>query len=253
MGTRLRDGRDGAEVDGEVHPLARRGLQAVAEDVADALGWACRPPSARPACPSGGRGRTGSAPRPAPRSARPTATPPPAACRPPGPRSRDRRRPRGHPGERVALGLQPPDLGRRASPGRRPSALSRRAASSGGTSGGKFTGRFCSSPPGNAHFVLWRMPYSAVVVGHRDRLVLVVVAAGAAERQAHQRPTDGLDGVGEVEVLVVRAGVVPVALADGEEAGRGHAAGVLLRAAPRGRGGRRRAARGGTGRTACRR
>ena len=67
-----------------------------------------------------------------------------------------------------------------------------------------------------------------------DGVILVVVAARAAEREAEQRAADGINRIGEIEVLVVGRGLVAVALANREEAGGGDAAGVLVRRALRG-------------------
>ena len=84
----------------------------------------------------------------------------------------------------------------------------------------------------------------------RDRVELVVVAAGAADRQAEERLAQRVDRVLDRQVAVVlrvepkRRAMArkPVAMIRASR-----------RAGPRPRSGRRRAARGGTGRKACRR
>ena len=65
-----------------------------------------------------------------------------------------------------------------------------------------------------------------VVVGGAHRIVFVVVAAGTAEREAEDRAAEGVDAVGEIEMLEIGVGGVAVALADGEEAGGGNEIGV---------------------------
>ena len=68
-----------------------------------------------------------------------------------------------------------------------------------------------------------------VVVGGGDGIVLVVMAAGAAEREAEDAATERVDRVGEVEVLEVGVRRVTVALAHGEEAGGRDEVGVVTR------------------------
>ena len=90
-----------------------------------------------------------------------------------------------------------------------------------------------------------------VIVPRGDGVVLVVVAPGAAERQAEERLAERVDRVLDGQVVVV-LGVEPEAPRHGDEAGGRHEPGVRrpgLLARP---GCRRRPARGRTGRTACR-
>ena len=57
----------------------------------------------------------------------------------------------------------------------------------------------------------------------------MIVAAGTAEREAEHRAAEGVDAVGEIEMLEIGVGGVAVALADGEEAGGGDEIGVVGR------------------------
>ena len=92
-----------------------------------------------------------------------------------------------------------------------------------------------------------------VVIALGDRVHLVVVAAGAGDRQAEEGARGRLDLlVDDVQdELPAVLGVVGLA-AEGEEAGRDDLFGPLAVVVRRG-GGRRRSARGRTGRKACRR
>ena len=74
-------------------------------------------------------------------------------------------------------------------------------------------------------------PVERVVVLRRDRIVLVIVAACAADREAEQGATDRVDHVGEVEVLKRGGRTVAVALADREKARRRDEVGVLAQLA----------------------
>jgi hypothetical protein len=70
----------------------------------------------------------------------------------------------------------------------------------------------------------------AVVVVGRDGVVLVVVAAGAADRQPEDGPAENFDRVGDVEVAErVGAGVVAEPLGDGDEPCGDHPVAVQLR------------------------
>ena len=55
----------------------------------------------------------------------------------------------------------------------------------------------------------------------------MIVAAGTAEREPQHGAAEGVDAVGEIEMLEIGVGRVAVALADGEEAGGGDEIGVV--------------------------
>ena len=122
-------------------------------------------------------------------------------------------------------------LGRREAAFNRPIAsacfASKSLIRSGGTSGAKSLGRLSSSAPANGYFGAGEEAVEGVIVARGDRVVLVVVAAGASQREAEhdlagrvQRVLDDL-----VDILELPR-AEPLGL--GDEPGRDHPAGVVV-------------------------
>ena len=225
VGALLRRRGDGAEVDGDVHPPPGRRPQPALEHVAHAVAGRTR---ADP--DAAGAGRVDVDERAlgvGPRLRRPGREPRAAERLPDRLRLQPEVDPAGERGERRPLPLDPPQLAVEAGQLRGLRRVAPRGLV-GRDERGEVRRPLVLLAAGERPPRALEDAVQAVVVGHRHRVVLVVVAAGAAERQAEHRPADRLDGVGEVEVLVVGGRVVPVPLADREEPGRGDAGGVPL-------------------------
>ena len=54
-----------------------------------------------------------------------------------------------------------------------------------------------------------------------------MATSGTTDGQTENRTPDGIDHIGEVEILVVAVGGITVSLADGEETGGRHSVGIF--------------------------